>query len=922
MNVGSGRALAAESFVGREQQLALLAGVFAEACAGHPAVVLIRAAAGMGKSALLARALASFEASGAVLLRAAGDGAEAALHLGVVSQLLAGISPLPAALAGLAGSPELDPLAAGGGLLELLGELQDRGPVVLAVDDAHWADSASLHALAFCLRRLRTDRVVALVGARAEELHRLPRSLVMLAAAPTGVTVSVAGLQAQELVELSRVLGAGVLSPRAAERLAAHTAGSPLLATALLQEFGAARLSAPEGLAAHAPRTFSSIVLGRLAGCAPAGRELALAGAVLGLRWPLALAAELAGVDDPLSATDEAAEAGLITVEDRPGGAPLGGFPHPLVQVALYQELALSKRAALHRAAAALTEDPRDALRHRVEAEIGPNPGLAAELAATARRDAAGGVWGAAARTYLWAARVAAGRADRERHVLDAVICLLLAGDVAEARALVDQAATFADGARLHLARGYLAWTDARFGPAESALREAWDLTSEWDEPELAARAADLLSSLCVYLGRGVEGIAWARRGLEIHPGPLPGTNRRTSLLVGYGMSGRAADGLAQAARLDLGCENAQHVDGLVGRGTLRLWADDPAGARDDLLPVTEACLRRGPLDLGMFAAVHLADAEWRLGLWDDAVLHAEAGVNAAAQTLHGWFVAEAHAAAALPLISRGDWHAAEAHVRDAVDAARRVGYGHGTLWAIVARARLADARGDPEHVVRALTPLLRLTAVDGVDHPGIHSWRELLGVALVALGELDDAGQHAVALERQAQRLGLRSARARALRLRGLILAAVGDHDAAMSSFECVLAEQESLSLPLDRALAEAHLGACLRRVGRRRAAAARLRRAEMGLTQLGAAPYLARVQHELAACGLQPARDGTRAGERLTPAELAVARLVAHGKSNRQVASELVLSAKTVEHHLGRIYQKLGIASRTQLAVRLAAH
>jgi DNA-binding NarL/FixJ family response regulator len=73
------------------------------------------------------------------------------------------------------------------------------------------------------------------------------------------------------------------------------------------------------------------------------------------------------------------------------------------------------------------------------------------------------------------------------------------------------------------------------------------------------------------------------------------------------------------------------------------------------------------------------------------------------------------------------------------------------------------------------------------------------------------------------------------------------------------------------------------------------------------------------LAACALQPARRGAPAGERLIPAELAVARLVAAGKSNREVASELVLSAKTVEHHLGRIYAKFGIASRTQLTVRL---
>jgi DNA-binding CsgD family transcriptional regulator len=229
----------------------------------------------------------------------------------------------------------------------------------------------------------------------------------------------------------------------------------------------------------------------------------------------------------------------------------------------------------------------------------------------------------------------------------------------------------------------------------------------------------------------------------------------------------------------------------------------------------------------------------------------------------------------------------------------------------IVARARLADARGDAERVVRALTPLLRFTAADGVDHPGIHSWRELLGAALVAVGRVKEATEHADALERQAQRLKLGSARAGSLRLRGLIETAAGRHDTAIRSFERALVEYESPSQPFDRALLEADLGACLRRAGDRRLGADHLRQAEATLARLGAAPDLTRVEQELAACGIHPAREGVEARARLTPAELAVARLVASGNSNREVAAELVLSVKTIEHHLGRIYRKLGITS-----------
>jgi predicted ATPase len=207
MDLQAGTALAAPPFVGRERQLALLAELFAGASAGRPRVVLVEGEAGIGKSTLLARAIAELPRGDAVVLRAVGDEAESALQRGVVGQLVAGLSPLPSELSALLdGSGERGPLAAGAGLLALLGELQDRGPVVVVVDDAHWSDSASLHALAFCLRRLRADRVLALLAARTEELDRLPRGLTALAHDPTGITVSLAGLKSSELAELAAAL--------------------------------------------------------------------------------------------------------------------------------------------------------------------------------------------------------------------------------------------------------------------------------------------------------------------------------------------------------------------------------------------------------------------------------------------------------------------------------------------------------------------------------------------------------------------------------------------------------------------------------------------------------------------------------------------------------------------------------------------
>ncbi len=896
--------------------MALLREALREARVGRPRVVFIQGPAGIGKSMLMRTAIA--EAGDVRVLWAGCDEAEEGLPLGVVDQLVAGIDPVPDVLTGIRyRARELDVFEVGAGLLELLGELQDSGPVVVAVDDAHWADSASLHALVFCLRRLRADRVLAVISARSEAAGRLPGGLVRLVASDAGSSLTLGGLAAPELVELAQALGAGRWSLRRAQRFAWDTEGNPLLAAALLEEFGANAAPPSDGTGLRVPRSFASIVLARLDSCTGGGRELAGAASVLGLRWPLAVAASLAGVSDPLASMDDAARAGLVVVEVSATGL-IGAFTHPLVRAAVYQQLTLSRRSALHRGAAQLVDDPRDVLRHRVEAEPGADPDLAAAAARLADQDRAAGSWGAAARVYLWAARVASSRPDRERYLLDAAVALLDAGDVAEAATLLEATSDFADSARLRFAHGYQAWTQGEINRAEQNLLAAWQLADHGADTQIAGRAAELLSNLCVYLGRGAQGIAWAQRSLDANPRPDAAANPRSSMLLGYGISRPVAEGLDVAAGFVLDGTDAEEA-GLVGRGTVKLWADDPGGARSDLLTDAERCLRRGPLERGMFAAVHLADAEWRLGLWDDALLHGQAAVAAAEEAFHVWFLPEAHAVTAFPLIARGEWDTAQAHIGAAVAAARRIGYGHGSLWTIVARGRLADAQGDHDKVVRALTPLLSFVAADGVDHPGLHPWRELLGAALVGLKRHDEALEQAAALERRAGELGITLALARAQRLRGLVSAATGSTEAAVEQLEAALGGFAGLPRPFEQALIGADLGAVLRRAGERSAATRYLDHACQVLRRLGAAPYVARVERELAACGRRPVRDPTRRQVQLTPAERSVAHLVAQGKTNREVAAELVVSVKTIEHHLGRIFGKLGVRSRTELAARL---
>jgi DNA-binding CsgD family transcriptional regulator len=155
----------------------------------------------------------------------------------------------------------------------------------------------------------------------------------------------------------------------------------------------------------------------------------------------------------------------------------------------------------------------------------------------------------------------------------------------------------------------------------------------------------------------------------------------------------------------------------------------------------------------------------------------------------------------------------------------------------------------------------------------------------------------------------------AAAARARANLEAARGNHARADQAFKTGLAHAAQIDLPFDRALLQLAYGGFLRRAGKRTLAAAQLHAARATLTRLDAQPDLERCERELAACGLRPGRRKEHNTARLTPQELAVARLAASGLSNRQAARELVISVKTVEYHLGNVYAKLRITSRGQL-------
>jgi DNA-binding NarL/FixJ family response regulator len=910
-----------ERFVGRPTEMTFLRERLQEARRGAPRVVLLEGEAGVGKTALLREFLAG--ADHLRVLWASGEELEVGLAFGVMGQLVVDIATPPSAqltTLGLQGG-DADPLQVGMGIIDLLRGLQATGLVVLAVDDLHWVDLPSLQALVLALRRLRTERVLALLSVRDDRKELLPASLHRLVAGTAGAHLRLGGLSIDELRMFGRTSGAGRLSRRAAVRLHQHTDGNPRHARALLEELPADVLC-QNAQPLPAPRAFRALVLARRAACSPDAERLVEAAAVLGDRCPLVLAASLAILDDPLVVLEQAIAAGLL--EERPTATTLViAFPHPLIRAAVYHNLGPAQRAALHARAARLTERELASLRHRVAAAGGSDPALATEVAGLARRQAGAGVWTAAADSLLTAARLAGTPAERERLTLEAVDHLLLGGSAAEAAAFTEEVATFADAARRDYVLARLVGVRGRHADAERLLLDALAQCDLGDDRELAANIRGQLALHSLVRASGRQAVAWARRALAPKP---PGPSERGNLLdiltIGLVISGRIPEALKGTARLQNPTSSSAHsgLDGWVGRGVARMWSDDLVGAHRDLTAALAAYQQhRAPLPWGLIGRAILAEVDYRLGAWDDANQHAEQAVSLAEDSDEVWLMPFVHAVAAFPLAARGARESAMAHAAAAARHLREVDAESGTAWVAAAQALVALADGDNQRVVAALEPLQRLPAGTALDEPGWHPWRALCTEALAGLGCWAEADAVLAPLEAIAAARGLRSALAAASRARGTLEAARGHTDQAELAFRAGLEHVAVLEAPFDHALLELAYGRFLRRAGRHRDAARQLEAARRRLARLDARPYLKRCHRELAGCDHAPSRNGAGLRSTLTQQELAVARLVAAGCTNRQAAAELVVSVKTIEYHLGNAYAKFGVTSRTQLVLAM---
>jgi ATP/maltotriose-dependent transcriptional regulator MalT len=311
-----------------------------------------------------------------------------------------------------------------------------------------------------------------------------------------------------------------------------------------------------------------------------------------------------------------------------------------------------------------------------------------------------------------------------------------------------------------------------------------------------------------------------------------------------------------------------------------------------------------------------LAEVEFRLGSWDASLAAAEQALSLAEDAEQVWVQGYLHTAAVLVCAGRGEWLQADQHLAVARNLAEQLG-DLGT-FAVCENAgvHIAWCRSDPVDVVARSALLLSLGG--GPTHePGLMQWPIQYVSALVELDRLDEAECHIEEFEALARERGCHSRLAGLARVRGEIATSRRDHRVARASFREALELDRGGVSALDAALLEAAFGRFLRRRGEKSAAVQRLTDARTRLQALGARPFVGRVEDELAACGVAPSRRPLHLPQALTPQERTIATLVCQGLTNQEVAQRLVLSAKTVGYHLGNVYTKLGVHSRTQLAL-----
>jgi DNA-binding CsgD family transcriptional regulator len=911
------------ALIGRQREREAIAGMLDDArheCAGALAIV---GEPGIGKTALLDDAAAQAEGEFTVLrvrgVETETETAFAGLAV-VLMPLLGELGDLPPpqaeALRGalaLADVP-VGPLAVCSATLAMIAQAAERRPVLVLVDDAHWLDEPSVEALLFMARRLAADRVVTLFAVRPRESAAVTQGGIR--------QLALDGLDA----EAARTLLADAdMTPAVVARVTALTGGNPLalLETPALLDTDQRRGNTP--IATPLPLgDVLRLALLRQVTALPQRTRWALviaAAQPLGDTGPIATA--LARHGRGLADLGPAEAAKLVVID---GGTV--GFSHPLVRSAVYHGASPEDRRAAHRLLAdslPAGRSPDERAWHLTAAAEGPDEEVAALLERTAAQAEQRGALSTAAMTFERAASLSPEDEARSGRLLAAGRALWRAGRIDDAVPLLDRAVSLTHDAGVRadasILRGQAeTW---RIGPGHG---HAWLVAAadavESSDPDRATALLTHAVSALLLTGDARRAVPLAHRARALADrgsgrAVLAAAAAQAQALLVHGDSVEAARLMAPLRQV---------AEGLAGSTVPEADHLVQVVAVDDLFRedwesgqlLTEGVIARartsGALGTLWFSSAVLADLSWRTGRWqrayEVALLDRELGERAAnlvaGRSYAQAVLARIEAGLGLEVACRRDATAA-------LELGARTGMGAVRMWAGSALGLLELGLGNLPAALDQLETVRRCADEGEVREPGAVWWMGDLIEARWRAGDLDGAAGQVDVLAAQAEATGRTWARAVAARGRGLV--------AGEATFDDYFAEaldwHAQLDAPFERARTLLCRGERRVRAGRFENGAADLRAALDGFEQLGAAPWSARA---LLLLGGRPSSAPVSVLRRLTASEVRVALAVARGLSSKAAAQELYLSVKTIDFHLGNIYRKLGLRSRSEMAALVA--
>ena len=876
---------------------------------------------GIGKTRLLEYAAQA--ADGVRTVRIAGLESELRLGFAALHRMLVpfldrvGLLPAPQREAldsafGLAAGPPADRFLVSMSVLTLLAEIAAEQPLIWLVDDAHWLDRESVEVLGFVARRLHADRTGLLFCAR-EASPGL--------AALDGLPIRhLSGLEPGAARALLAATVSGPLNARVAARIINETGGNPLalreLALHLMPDQLAGRSPLPERLPVG--RRLQGHFLSQAKMLPPAtGTWLLLASAASG-DDPAALwrAATLLGLEP--DAADPAVAQDIVSVD------PRVAFRHPLIRSAVYEGARSGDRRRVHEALASIAGqggNPDEAAWHRAAASVLPDEDVAADLDRSAARAERRGGYVAQATFLARAADLTPDPRGRAVRLLAAAQAYLVAGDGALAEAMLDLAAPQLAEAGLHVAAQRLRASIAVFfSRHKDAPRLLLDTVAAVDPPDAPLIRAMLFEALQAALVArqhtvGTTPLEVARAALRAPRAPGPDPTAADLLLDGFAT--RIAVGYPEAVPLLRSAVEAFSTSdqatpaGIPGIILAQFAADDlwdDQGRRAMFLRAEAVHREHGALGALRVILAGLCTSE----LWAGRLAEAEARYFEAAEI--SALIGIPPPASTGVLLDLRAWQGREAESRALAATTEKWGEERGApvlgFFALIGLTVLELSLG---RYAEALSWGLRIY---DSDPPGFGSR---------VLPEIVEAGTRAgdhhaarAALGRLADR-ATASGTPWALGMLARSRALLAPDSAAEAFYGEAIAHLDRTSVRTE--LARAHLlyGEWLRRQKRRRHAGAQLRTAYRMFDAMGAAAFARRSRAELLAVGGHLPEPAELAGPDLTPQETQIARLAAAGVTNAEIATRLFVTTSTVEYHLGKVFRKLSITSRRQLATAL---